>query len=109
MMADGAALPFRNIPTQLDRHVRNALAAVQNVRLENGAGRASVQTARARAAPVGNGCVIVQFELSHNAPQEKPRSCLLINDACILAEPSHTGILCVNSLKQWSCIDVNLR
>src|SRR5215831_18287614 len=83
---------FRNFAFEFDIEVRDAAAAVENVGLEDGLGWAGIDTARAGTASIGSREAIIEFKTGQNAAQEETRADLLIDHACVLAEPADTGI-----------------
>src|SRR6266481_1067700 len=109
MMAYAGSLLFGNAATQFDCRVCNALPAVENVWFQNRAGRACVEAARAGSTAIGYGNVIRQFKIGENAPKEKPRTRLLIDDTCVFSKPADARIFCMHALEQRTGIHVALR
>src|SRR5262245_39621655 len=93
MMSDPGAVGFGNFAAQLDRRVRNAFAAVENVRNRDGAGWTGINTTRACAAAVGNRHRVIEFAVGQNTAEKEPRTRLFVNDARILAKPADSRVL----------------
>src|SRR5215468_2462094 len=99
MMADSGAVAFRYLTTQFDCGVRNAFPAIKNVRLHDRCRWTGVDAPRARSATIGHGCVVIEVEIGQNAAEKKPGSSFLIDDARILSEPTHSGVLGIHTLE----------
>ena len=109
MMANPFPFLFGDIPAQFNGRVGNAFSAVENIRLDDRAGRARIDASRTTAAAVGNRRVVRQFQIGQDAAKEQPRSHLLINDARVLSEPADTRVFRVNTLDERARIDVGFR
>src|SRR5579885_2399002 len=108
VMTDTLACLLRNFSAQFDCGVSDALPTVENVRLNDGMGRAGINAARTGSASIGGGNARVQFEVGENAPEKQPGTGLLVDDACVFTVPPDTGIFREDSLQNRPCIDISL-
>src|SRR5262249_36489125 len=99
--ASGAKF-FVDAFTQLDGEIRDAASRVEHVGLDEGTGRAGIQTQRAIATEIGrrHGKGIGAFawegrrqvERSEHDAEEKPGAQILVDEACVLGQPTEPGV-----------------
>ena len=98
-----------NRPALLDREIRNALVGIELVGREDRIRRTSLDATRAGAAAIRSGQVGGKFERSEDHAEEEPRTFFLIDDAGVLADPAHAGVLGKDAFDDGAGIDVTAR
>ena len=90
-----------HVIAQLDRQVTDAAARIQNVRIDERAGRTGIETRSAGTAVVGlvRG-VVFQFQVGKQGRQKKPTAQLLVQEQRVLADPTQAGELCELAFQQ---------
>src|SRR5262249_37789145 len=106
MASDTIAHPLRDRSPFFDGEIRDALVGIELVRSKKRVCWASVQTTRASSTPIWGRQIGCQLQRGQNHSKEQPRPLRLIENAGILADPSHSGVLGVNAFDERSGIDV---
>src|SRR6185437_7581418 len=79
---------------QFDRQVTDAFAAIEHVRLDERAGRTSIQACPASAAMI---CrmrrIVFKLDVSQQRGEEEPASCVFVEQERVLADPAEPGQL----------------
>ncbi len=106
VISDVAPRRLWNRSLELDRQIRETPGRVHHVRFDQRAGRAGVETARARPALVERRLIRRQRQAGDQHRQEHPRSELVVDDARVLADPANPGVLRIDALLDGSGVDV---
>src|SRR5205807_7368837 len=72
MMADARSIRFGDFAAKFDGGIGDAFAAVENIRLKNGAGWTGIDAPRAAAASVGHRIINLEIQVRENTAKEKP-------------------------------------
>ncbi len=97
---------FGNGAALFDGEIRDAFVGVELVGRDNRVGRAGFDAASAGPAAVGRGKIWREFERGDDHAEKKPRANLLIDDAGVLADPAHAGVLGIDALDDRAGVDV---
>src|SRR5439155_25370118 len=65
---------------------------------------ASINATRATSAAIWSRQISLQFERSQDDAEEQPRSDLLIQDACVLADPPNARIFRIYAFHKRTCV-----
>src|SRR5262249_60018854 len=98
MPPEALALIDRDAALQLDRQVRQAARRVEDVRLDDRAGRTGVETEPARAALIQRRRVGLERQAADDLREKQPRSEVRIDDARVAPDPAEAGVLRVDAL-----------
>ena len=93
----------------LDRQIRQAARGVDDVRLDDRAGRTCLEAARARAALIDAGLVGREIEVREDLRQQEPGTQPRVDEARVLADPAEPGLLGEHALLHGTVVHAGKR
>ena len=91
-VADARPQFFRNAALEFDGQVRDTTSRIEFKGTNNRAGRANLDTCRARAAMFSDRTVDRQRQIGEQFTQEKPGARILVNQVGVFAYPAEAGV-----------------
>src|SRR5690606_24980131 len=105
-VADQAAQLFGDRALELDGQVGNAPSRIQELRADEGGGRANIQAGLARATVVlGMGRIHRQRQVDEQLAEKEPTASLLVQQESVLADPAQSSLVGQSLFQHWRAVD----